>query len=113
MRCTGKRCKFELCLDGTRDAAKGWQETLRAHLETIGFLRGKGHPCVFYHPSRNIKALVHGDDYVSASSDESMDWLEAELTKAYEIQTQKLGAGKQQKTEGKVLNIIVRHTASG
>lgn len=42
-----------------------------------------------------------------------MDWLEAELAKAYEIQTQKLGEGKQRKTEGKVLNIILRHSASG
>ena len=52
-------------------------------------------------------------DYVSAGIDESMDWLEAELAKAYEIQTQKLGGSKQQKAEGKVLNRILRHTASG
>ena len=76
--------KLKLCLYGTQDAAKGWQETLSAHLETIGFRRGKGHPCVFHHPSRDIKALAHGDDYVSAGSDKSMDWLEAELAKAYE-----------------------------
>jgi hypothetical protein len=29
--------KLKLCLYGTRNAAKGWQETLSAHLETIGF----------------------------------------------------------------------------
>ena len=42
-----------------------------------------------------------------------MDWLEAELAKAYEIQTQKLGGSKKQKAEGKVLNWIFRHTADG
>ena len=105
--------KLKLCLYGTRDAAKGWQETLSAHLETIGFKRGRGHPCVFHHPERDIKTLIHGDDYVSAGSDESMDWLEAELAKAYEIQTQKLGGSKEQKVEGKVLNRILRHTSSG
>jgi hypothetical protein len=105
--------KLKLCLYGTRDAAKGWQETLSAHLETIGFKRGRGHPCVFHHPERDIKTLVHGDDYVSAGSDESMDWLETELAKAYEIQTQKLGGSKGHKVEGKVLNRILRHTASG
>ena len=31
--------KPKLCLYGTRDAAKGWQETLSAHLEAIGFER--------------------------------------------------------------------------
>ena len=45
----------KLCLYGTRNAAKGWQETLSAHLDTIGFLRGKGHPCVFYHPSQTLR----------------------------------------------------------
>ncbi len=43
---TGLLGKLKLCLYGTRDAAKGWQETLSAHLVGIGFVRGKGHPCV-------------------------------------------------------------------
>ena len=98
--------ELKLCLYGTQDAAKGWQETLSAHLEALGLRRGKGHPCVFHHPSRDIKTLAHGDDYVSAGSDESMHWLEAELAEAYEIQTQKLGESKGQKEEGKVLNRI-------
>ena len=39
---TGLLGKLKLCLYGTRDAAKGWQETLSAHLVGIGFSRGKG-----------------------------------------------------------------------
>ena len=37
----GKRLlgKFKLCLYGTRDAAKGRQETFSSHLESIGFVR--------------------------------------------------------------------------
>ena len=54
--------KLMLCLYGTRDAAKGWQETLSPHLERIGFVRGSGHPSVFWHPEKHIKTLVHGDD---------------------------------------------------
>ena len=55
--------------------------------------------------------MVHGDDYVSAGSGESMDWLEVELAKAYEIQTQNIGSGKHQKAEGKVLNRILRFSS--
>ena len=51
--------KLKLCLYGTRDAAKGWQETLSSHLEGIGFVRGRGHPSVFWNPERQIKTLVH------------------------------------------------------
>ena len=35
--------------------------------------------------------MVHGDDYVSAGTEESVAWLEKELEKAYEIKIQKLG----------------------
>ena len=80
--------KLKLCLYGTRDAAKGWQETLSSHLESIGFVRGRGRPIAFWHQ------LDHGDDNGSAGDDNSMTWLEEELAKAYEIQTHKLCVGK-------------------
>lgn len=41
--------RLKLCLYGTRDAAKTWQETLSAQLVTIGFVRGKGHTAVYHH----------------------------------------------------------------
>ena len=105
--------KLELCLYGTRDAAKGWQEALSSHLEKIGFRRGIGHPAVFYHPTKDLTTLVHGDDYVSSGLQAELDWLEGELQQAYEIQTQKVGPGGKQDKEGKVLNRIVRCTADG
>ena len=110
---TGKLGKLKLCLYGTRDAAEGWQETLSSHLESIGFERGVGHPCVFWHPTRKIKTLVHGDDYVSAGSHEAMAWLERELEKAHEIKTQKISPTKEFKSEGKVLNRVLRCTGDG
>ena len=42
-----------------------------------------------------------------------MTWLEEELSKAYEIKTQKLGMGKDHQQEGKVLNRIIRCTEAG
>ena len=60
-----------------------------------------------------MKTLVHGDDYVSSSTVEAMSWLEAELEKAYEIKTQKLGKADGYKAEGKVLNRVIRRTDEG
>ena len=40
---TGMLGKLRLCLCGTRDFAKGLQETLSAHLIGLGFHRGEGH----------------------------------------------------------------------
>jgi hypothetical protein len=82
-------------------------------LESIGLIRGKGHPSVFWHPKREIRTLVHGDDYVSSGDETSMTWLEAEFAKAYEIRTQKLGMRKEYQQEGKVLNRLVRCTEAG
>ena len=80
---------------------------------SIGFERGRGHPCVFWHPERHIETLVHGDGYVSSGSVEAMNWLEKELEKAYEIKTQKIGTADGYKEEGKVLNRVIRRTSDG
>ena len=105
--------KLKLCLYGTRDAAKGWQETLSSHLESIGCIRGKGHPSVFWHPDKEIRTLAHGNDYVSAGDESAMTWLETELAKACQIQTQKLGVRKDYQQEGNVLNRLIRCTEAG
>ena len=109
----GQVGKLMLCLYGTRDAAKEWQKTLSRHLVSIGFVAGRGHPSIFAHPTRDIKMLVHGDDYFPSGAGKDLDWLESELGKAYEIQTQRLGIGPGRETEVKILNRIVRWTASG
>ena len=105
--------KLKLCLYGTRDAAKGWQDELSQQLEGIGFIRGTGHPSVFWHPDRQIRTIVHGDDYVSSGFDSDLIWLEGELAKAYEIKTQRLGLTEGWERQGKVLNRIVSCTDSG
>jgi hypothetical protein len=110
--------RLRLCLYGTRDAALNWQQTLSDHLVEAGFKRGVGHPSVFYHPIKDIWTLVHGDDYCSAGSPASLEWMEDLLAKKYEIKTQRIGKGKARngvakKQEGQVLNRVVRRTDDG
>ena len=50
---------------GTRDAALNWHETYARHLKEIGFRQCFNNPCLFYHQSRSLRTLVHGDDYVT------------------------------------------------
>ena len=105
--------RLKLCLYGTRDAAKSWQQTLTDHLLSIGYKRGRGHISVFHHVEKGFKTLVHGDDYCSAGPRASLDWLQAELQKAYEIKTQRVSNGSGCTLEGEVLNRIVRWTPEG
>ena len=103
--------KLRLNLYGTRDGAINWQEHLSAHLVRLGFKRGIGHPSIFWHGSRKIMCLVHGDDYFSAGNGADLTWFEGELRKEYGLKTQKLGPGATE--EGKVLNRIVRWKNDG
>ena len=102
--------RLHVCLYGTRDAAKGWQQELTPHLVQLGFKHGRGHPAVFHHPGRGILTLVHGDDYVSSGPRASSDWLDIELNKKYKVETQRFGDDVH---ELKVLNRILRRTQHG
>ena len=65
-----------------------WQSVLSDHLVDAGLTRGIRHPSVFHHPAKDIWTLVHGDDYCSAGSPSSLDWMDDLLAKRYEIKTQ-------------------------
>ena len=105
--------RLELCLYGTRDAAKGWQDRLSEHLVSIGFRRGKAYPSVFVHVGRKIRLLVHGDDYMLSGFEEDLTWFESELAKVFDIKTQRIGGEENCKEEGKVLNRVIRQTQRG
>ena len=51
---------------GTRDAVKEWQKTSSKHLQDSGFILRRGHPAVLHHPERDMRVLVHGDDYLTS-----------------------------------------------
>ena len=57
--------KLNYSMYGTRDAAQNWFEEYSNQLRSVGFIQVKAIPCVFYHPQRQIRTMVHGDDYVS------------------------------------------------
>ena len=109
----GEVGRLNVCLYGTRDAAKSWQQDLSDHLISIGFKRGKGFPAVFYHPVWGIKTLVHGDDYFSAGSGKALDWLEKQLSAKYQIKTSRVRNAMGDESEARVLNRVVRMTESG
>ena len=109
----GKLGRLRLCLYGTRDAAKGWQDVLSEHLIECVFTRGKGFPSIFHHAERSIRTLVHGDDYLSSGSREDLDWLQSKLESKYDLKTQRVGGRRGCTREGKVLNRLIRQTKLG
>ena len=55
-------------LYGTRDAPALWEAYAAAQLQALGFQRGRSNACVFFHPGRGLRCLVHGDDFVVTGS---------------------------------------------
>ena len=70
--------------------------------------------CVFYHPARELRCSVHGDDITTVGSKANLDWFKAELDKFYELkEAQRLGPGPAEYKEAVVLNRVVRWTSDG
>ena len=88
--------RLRLSLYGTRDAAANWQRCVSDHLASFGFKVGLSNPCVFWHPGRGIRTLVHGDDYASTGSLSQLDWLRAELEKKFDMKTLVVGHSKRE-----------------
>ena len=83
--------KLNLSLYGTRDAAANWQKCVAEHLVGIGFQQGLSNPCVFHHKARNVRTLVHGDDYASTGDIKNLKWLQTELEARFNMKTQVVG----------------------
>ena len=103
----GKCAKLEYSLYGTRDAAIKWHEEYFKQLKDNGSVQGASSPCVFYHPHRNIRTIVHGDDYVSVAQESDLQWLEQRLKVKYEIKTKWLGYKQHHQREVRVRNRII------
>ena len=56
--------ELQFSMYGTRDAALNWAEAYGSHLMELGFEKGMASPCLCWHPTKTLKTLVLGDDYV-------------------------------------------------
>ena len=67
----------------------------------------------YCHPTRQLKTLVHGDDFVTVGDVKDLEWLKKVLEGRFEIKSQVIGTGKGECQEGKVLNRIIRVVDGG
>ena len=80
----------------------------------MGFTTGKASPCCFYHKSRQISIVVHGDDFTALGVDSDLDWYESELAKHFELKIRgRIGEGCPGPNKIKILNRCVELTENG
>ena len=77
--------RLKRSLYGTRDAPLNWELTIRKIMMKLGFTQGKSNPCIYYHQKRDLRTLVHGDDFTTAGSCENIKWLHESLGKEWMV----------------------------
>ena len=70
---------------GTRDAAQNWEKAYAGFMKEIGFKSGIASPCVFKHDGRDMKAVVHGDDFTIIGRSQDLDWLRQKISTRFEV----------------------------
>ena len=110
----GLCAKLRVHMYGTRAAADGWHCEYSQTMTEMGFMKGDASACVFRNQSRRIVATVHGDDFTIAGPKNQLDWMKGQMERKYELtETGRIGPGEADGKEVKVLNRLIRWTASG
>ena len=87
----GKCAKLLMSMYGTKAAGQNWQRQVQETMRSFGFKQGRASPVVFWHPTRRIKTLVHGDDFFSSGSPKDLMWMKQKLEERYEIKSKIIG----------------------
>ena len=72
----GMCAKLNYWLYGFRPAAAAWEKHYSEKFESVGFTRGTSCGVVFYHKERDIRAVIHGDDFTMLASNGQLDWFQ-------------------------------------
>ena len=78
-------------LYGTRDVAANFQKEVIIFMMKCVFNPSKYNPCTFYHEQRELRTLVHGDDFVTSGQREGCDWFKRQLETKFSIKTKIVG----------------------
>jgi len=105
--------ELQVSMYGTRSAACNWQRCYSDLLVSAGFLKASSNPCVFYHPVRKLRTMVHGDDFVSVGSERQLKWMKVVLESKFETKTSVVGPEAHDNKSVRVLNRIITFTGSG
>jgi hypothetical protein len=106
--------KLNKSVYGTRDAAQNWEHQYANVMSELGFNRGIAVPCLFYHPVKEIRVAIHGDDFTSLGEAVNLDWLQKELKKHFELKVRgRIGPSPKDDKCIRLLNRIFQWTPEG
>lgn len=105
--------KLRMSLYGARDAAANVQEEVKKFMIGCGFARATYNPSLYWHKDKDLRTLVHGDDFVTSGAEKSSEWFRQALEDRFEIKTKIVGHREGLLKEARVLNRVVRADPQG
>ena len=110
----GLCAKLKTAMYGTRDAAQSWEATYRKAHEEWGFQIGKASPCVMFHPERNLRLVVHGDDFTALGWESQLNLYREQVTRRFASKVKgRIGQASGDEKSMRVLNRLVHWTSDG
>ena len=81
---------------GTRDAAQNWEaEYQEFMIKDCQFKSCLTTPCMFYLKEKNLRAVIHGDDFTVLGPHYSLMWFREQIKKRFMVKFRgMLGPGK-------------------
>ena len=80
----------------------------------MGFIVGKASPCIFYHLERDIRGVVHGDDFTVLGHSIHLDEFREKIKERYEVKMRgRLGPEDKGDKALRILNRVVLWTDEG
>ena len=95
--------ELDFSLYGTRDAAQNWESAYSTFMEGIGFAKGRASPCIFRHSKRDLRVVVHGDDFTILGYEEDLDWFREHITRRFEVKIR----GRKWKSYKMIFNFLI------
>ena len=62
------------------DAAQNWKHTYSEFMTSIRLVGGKASPCIFTLESKDLRCVVHGDDFTVLGHAKDLDWFRQQMS---------------------------------
>lgn len=82
-------------------------------MKGLNFVPSSTTPCLYYSPSRNLRVIIHVDDFLCSGREGQLKWLKVELQRRFTLKVAMLGERSSEKREVKFLNRLIWWTSRG
>ena len=72
--------------------------------------QARSSPCIFRHLEKDFATMIHGDDFLSAATEDSLKWMQKIVEAAFEISTTVIGPEGKDDKQVRVLNRTITYT---